>query len=321
MGEVIRLQKSRTPGDDLEEAKTAFLSCCASRNLSDKTVEYYRARLLSFTRYLDQTGEDSTPSQISPAMIRSFMAYEREHSSASTANHSLCTLRVFFHFLRDEGFIGSDPTDSIPKMKVEKPVLETFGGDEVGAVVATCGKDFYGVRDRAVLLVLFDCGLRASELCGLELDDVDWAEQTFRVYGKGRKERIVPFGQGVRQALTMYLARRGDTPSQSLFVTHYGEPLNRWRLRGIVKLRCDRAGVSGLRCSPHTLRHTCAVSYLRSGGDTFTLQKLLGHASQEMTRRYCESLSAEDVQRKHRTCSPVDNLKSVTPTSGRRRLR
>ncbi len=321
MGQVVRLQSARTPADSLEEARAAFFACCRSKNLSPKTQDYYSYRLVSFEKYLTEAHGGLSPEDVTPAVVRDYLTHERETRSASTANHSLCALRVFFHFLRDEGYIHSDPTTSIPKLKQTKGVVQTFGGDEIAAVLSSCGKDFCGVRDRAVILTLLDCGLRASELCGLELEDVDWSEQTFRVIGKGDKERIVPFGQGVRQALTIYIGRRGDLDTSAVFVTQYGEPLNRYRLREIVRRRCEQSGISGLRCSPHTLRHTCAVSYLRSGGDTFTLQKLLGHASHEMTRRYCESLSAEDVQAKHREFSPVDNMKNIKPKDGRRRLR
>ncbi len=320
MGQVIRLRESKTPAEQYEESTSSFFAYCHSKNLSSKTVDYYRARLLSFSRYLTDTGGDLTPASITPAVLRAFLTHEREHCSPATANHSLCTLRVFLRYLRDEGFIESDATASIQKVKVKRAILQTFSMDETESVLNTCRKDFCGVRDRAILLTLLDCGLRASELCDLELSDVDWSEQTFRVFGKGSKERIVPFGQGVRQALSTYIVRRGELGTMALFVTQYGEPIDRFRLREIVRHRCNQAGISGLRCSPHTLRHTCAVSYLRAGGDTFTLQKLLGHSSQDMTKRYCESLSTQDVQKKHREFSPVDNLKLTGAKTGRRRI-
>jgi site-specific recombinase XerD len=320
MGQVVRIHDLHTPADDFAEARKAFESYCQSKNLSTSTVQYYGYRLQSFNSYLTAKHDGCSPADVTPAGIREFLLYEREQSSAATANHSLCTLRVFFKFLRDEGYIDNNPAKSISKMKTRKPVIETFSSEEVTAILNTCDKDFCGTRDRAIILILLDCGLRASELCGLELEDVDWTEQTFIVVGKGNKERKVPFGQGVRQALSSYISRIGNTDVNALFVTHDGEPLNRYRLREVVRIRCRRAGVTGLRCSPHTLRHTCAVSYLRAGGDTFTLQKLLGHSSQEMTRRYCESLQAEDVQAKHKQFSPVDNLKSIK-TTRKRRLR
>lgn len=317
----MKLRSAGSLACDMEAAVSAFTAFCDSKNLSPRTIEYYAARLASFRRRLEISSTAPRPSDVTPTTIREFLRYEKEHSSASTANHSLCTLKVFFGFLHNEGFIESNPTLVVQKQKVRKPVIQTLSMEQVDRLVATCKKDFYGVRDRAILLVLIDTGLRASELCGIALSDLDWSEQTIRVVGKGDKERIVPFGSAVRQALRQYVIVRGELETNALFVGHYGDPIDRSRLREIVRRRCERAGIRGIRPSPHTLRHTAAVSFLRAGGDTFTLQKLLGHTSQEMTRRYCESLSTEDVQRKHRQFSPVDNMSLSVPAKGRKRLK
>jgi len=117
------------------------------------------------------------------------------------------------------------------------------------------------------------------------------------------------------------MTARGDLETTALFVGHYGDPIDRTRLRDIVKKRCKKAGIKGIRPSPHTLRHTCAVWYLRNGGDTFTLQRLLGHTSQEMTRRYCETLNSEDVQKKHTSYSPADNIPELDAPRKRKRLK
>lgn len=321
MGQVIRLQESpRTT--DLPACVTAFLNFSRSKNLAAETLAYYAGRLRAFARFTDLHCPDATPGDITPGIVREFITWVRESSSPATANHSLAVLKRFFGFLYDEGFVTSNPAERVQKQKEQKRVIDTFTSEQLEAVLSACGRDFYGTRDRAVILTLLDCGLRASELCGLTLDAVDWSEQTFRVIGKGDRERIVPFGHGVRQSLGVYLAKRGEKlQTPYLFVTHFGERLDRYRLRDVIQRRCREAGVTGVRCSPHTLRHTCAVSYLRSGGDTFTLQNLLGHCSQVMTRRYCESLTADDVQAKHREYSPVDNMKGIGAKDGRRRLR
>jgi|LSQX01.2.fsa_nt_gb site-specific recombinase XerD len=237
MGQVVRLHNTRTPADDFDTARIVFESYCQSKNLSANTVLYYAYRLQSFGSFLSSSQNSCSPADVTPAVIRDFLLFEREHSSASTANHALCTLRVFFKFLRGEGYLETNPTEPISKMKTRKPVIETFSGDEVAAILDTCDKGFCGTRDRAILLILLDCGLRASELCGLKIDDVDWTEQTFIVVGKGNKERKVPFGQGVRQALSSYISRIGNTDVNALFVTHDGEPMNRYRLREVVRIR------------------------------------------------------------------------------------
>lgn len=319
MGQVIRLQEPRTP--DLPACIASFLSYSRSKNLSAHTLAYYEGRLRAFSKFTEEHFPDLLPGDVTPGMLREFVTWVRESTSPATANHCLAVVKRMFAFLYSEGFTASNPAERLQKQREPKHVVETFSAEQVESILRTCGRDFYGIRDRAILLTLLDCGLRASELCGLELEDVDWNEQTLRVMGKGGRERIVPFGQGVRQALTSYVTKRGQLKTEVLFVNHFSEPLDRHRLREVVQRRCERAGITGVRCSPHTLRHTCAVSYLRAGGDTFTLQNLLGHLSQEMTRRYCESLRADDVQAKHREFSPVDNMKNIKPKDGRRRLR
>lgn len=308
------------PAVSVASAVGAFLAHSAAKNLSPRTLDYYRERLASWAAFLDAAYPGLPPDEVSAGVVREFVIWTRERTSPATANHGLAVVRRMFGFLVAEGFLSSTPCAAVSKLKEERRLLETFTEEQVRAVLASCGRDFCGVRDRAALLMLLDTGLRASELCGLGLEDVDWAQQTLRVLGKGAKERTVPFGSAVRQALVSYLARRGESLNAALFVTHYGEPLNRYRLREIVKRRCGAASIQGVRCSPHTWRHTCAVSYLRSGGDTFTLQTLLGHTSQAMTARYCESLNASDVAAKHRLYSPADALGAKART-GRRRLR
>lgn len=319
MGQVIRLQETRST--DLPACIASFLGYSRSKNLSPHTLDYYEGRLRVFGKFMDEHCPGMLPGDVTPGILRDFVSWVRESTSPATANHALAVTKRMFAFLYAEGFVPSNPAERLQKQREPKHVVETFTAEQVEAILRTCAKDFYGIRDRAILLTLLDCGLRASELCGLELEDVDWSEQTFRVMGKGGRERIVPFGQGVRQALTSYVSKRGHLRTPVLFVNHFSEPLDRYRLRDVVQRRCEKAGVTGVRRSPHTLRHTCAVSYLRAGGDTFTLQNLLGHLSQSMTRRYCESLTADDVQAKHRDYSPVDNMKNIKPRDGRRRLR
>lgn len=318
---VVRIASLTPMSSDLDAAIEGFVQRCKSKNLSARTIEYYGFRLRAFQRYLQDNYPGSAPADVTTETVRAFLDAERESNSPATAAHSLTTLRVFFNFLADEGYIDSNPTARVEKPKCRKAVLNTFSLEQIESVLGTCGRDFTGVRDRAMLMLMLDCGLRVSEVCGVALEDVDWAEQTVLVLGKGNQQRCVPFGRATRGALTDYIARRGtDLVTHSLFVSVYGEPVDRFRIRKIMAKRCEKAGISGVRCSPHTLRHTCAVTYLRNGGDVFSLQKLLGHSDLTMTRRYAE-LSQTDVQDKHRLYSPADRLQPAKTGQGRTRLR
>ncbi len=255
-------------------------------------------------------------------VLRDFLAEETARVSAVTADDSYVTLRAFFRYLVNEEVLTASPMDRVEKVRTPRKLLNTFTADQVHAMLATCARSFQGARLRALLLVLLDTGLRVSELCGLSLEDVDSDGQTLRVMGKGMKERQVPFGQAARQALVAYLSKRGDLHGQAaLFVTCYGDSLDRYRVQKLVRTCGEKAGVTGVRCSPHTFRHTCAVMYLRNGGDVFSLQKLLGHATLDMTRRYAE-LAQADVVARHRMASPGDKfLSQAKAEEGRRRIR
>ena len=153
--------------------------------------------------------------------------------------------------------------------------------------------------------------MRVSELCHLKLDDVWLEDGMLKVLGKGNKERLIPIGKLVQRLLWRYISRfRPESAGINfnfLFLTRDGRPLTKDRIEKVMTYYGKKAGISGVRCSPHTFRHTAAVKFLRNGGDVFSLQRMLGHASLEMTRRYCE-LADTDVKQAHMTASPVDNL-------------
>jgi site-specific recombinase XerD len=162
-----------------------------------------------------------------------------------------------------------------------------------------------------IVLTLLDTGLRVNELINLKMDNVWLEEGLVKVLGKGNKERLVPIGKQIRKLLWRYITRYRPEPARpnlnNLFLNRDGRPLTKSRLDGIMKYYGRIAGLTGVRCSPHTLRHTFAINYLRNGGDVFSLQKILGHSSLEMTRRYCE-LADVDIKKAHAIASPVDNL-------------
>jgi len=315
---VVRIHAFNSMADDLQSAVDGFVAYCKSKNLSGRTVEYYCYRLQALQTYLTASGQPTVPKDLTPQTIRAFLTAEAEQKSATTASHSHTALRAFFGFLVNDGFLESSPMDNVDKPKRRKSIVNTFSLEQIDAVLAKCGKDFAGARDRAMVTMLLDCGLRVSELAGLDLDDVDWTDGTLIVLGKGSNERVVPFGHTARQTLTAYIARRGELDTPALFVSTLGARLDRYRVRDIIEKRCENAEITGVGCSPHTFRHTMAVSYLRNGGDVFSLQKLLGHSTLDMTRKYAE-LSQTDVQDKHRLYSPADRLQSANKGSGRKR--
>ena len=169
-----------------------------------------------------------------------------------------------------------------------------------------------GTRDRAMLLTLLDTGLRASELCALLIGDVDMKTGKVDVKhgaqggAKGGKGRVVYLGKAARRALWRYLATRedGEDPRAPLFLGKFDRPLSKETLRLLVKNLGKKAEVK--KSHPHRFRHTFSITYLRSGGDLFTLQALLGHGSLDMVQRYAK-IAQIDIQQAHRRASPADN--------------
>ena len=177
-----------------------------------------------------------------------------------------------------------------------------------------------GWRNYTIILILLDTGIRCSELTSLKLADVNIENRLLKVRGKGGKERLVPIGAKVQKALWKYLVHYNPEPAtpryNQVFLTRDGHPLTKDRLEAIVERYGKKAGITGVRVSPHTFRHTMAVTFLRNGGDIFSLQCILGHSQLEVLRGYV-NLAQSDISRVHRRNSPADNLDFKLPKSHR----
>jgi len=317
---VLRLLQPLSPADELAGASDAFFDRCDGKCLSDGTKRFYRDKLLCFTRYLERENVAEPLSGLTARHIRHFIKTEAARTSLATAKQCFVTLRAFFSFLVKDGRLESSPVKDMEAPKVPIRVIAPLTEEQVMKLLQTCGNDFYGARDKAIMLMLLDCGLRAAELCGLSLDNCDLAGGLLLVMGKGRKEREVPIGATARLAVKEYLRRRAGVESNALFVSHYGEGLTYSGLAQLLRRRAKAAGLPLRIAHPHVWRHTAALFYLRAGGDALALQRLLGHASLDMTRRYVD-LTREDLAEKHKLFSPADHLPADKPEKGRKRLK
>jgi site-specific recombinase XerD len=316
----LKVLEKPTPREGLRPAIEDFLRRAEAKGLSPRTLDFYRFRLKAFTDWLEAQGFQGGPEDLTPPLLRDFLSHERERTSPANARHGWSALSALCAFLLADGAIAENPMEKVERPRVPQKLVKPLTEEEVERLLAQGNpRTFAGARLRALVMVLVDCDLRASELCGLNHDEVDWVQGTLKVMGKGGKERIVPFGEATRRALLTYVARRGEVRERALFVTVYGERLTRYELHHILSDAGEKAGVAGVYA--HRLRHTCAVSYLRNGGDALSLQRLLGHSSLDMVRRYV-NLADGDLVVKHRQASPGDRFAEwVKPTNGRRRLR
>jgi integrase/recombinase XerD len=172
-----------------------------------------------------------------------------------------------------------------------------------------------GLRDYAMILMLLDTGMRLGELIGLKKDDIDLRNRTVKVFGKGARERRLPIGRRLLAALWKYQLYRPQPAMGTIdnfFLTRDGWPLTKNRVETIVKNLGRKAGLQGVRCSPHTFRHTFCIQFLRNGANLFSLQQMTGHSSLEVLRGYV-ALAESDIKIAHQKFSPADNLNLKTP--------
>lgn len=317
-----RLRSGQAPQDPMASALSSFLARCSARGLAETSIEFYRFRLDGFLRYLAEHAPEIGPAQVTASLVRDFLQAERERRSPATAKKARTCLCVFFEHLVREGLVAHNPVAKVERVKVPQKLVRPLTEEEVGRLLeAGNPRTFLGARLRALVLTLVDCGLRASEACGLDLEDADLNAGLLRVrQAKGGKEREVPFGEATRQALLAYLTRRGDLPGQAaLFVTHTGDRLDRFDVAKSLRTAGEKAGVANVHA--HRLRHSAATFFLRGGGNIFVLQRMLGHSSLTMVRRYAE-VTQSDLVAQHRQASPGDRFLSAAKAGGgRRRLR
>jgi integrase/recombinase XerD len=263
------------------------------RDASLNTVKAYENDLLSWQRFCRETGRQIFP--IDAASAARYMArLEADGMSSGTRSRRGAALASFTKFLMYDGRIEPGASPPIPKREKILPQVMTEG--EIERLVETPGGDDgpIGIRDRTMIEMAYDCGLRASEIVSIKISDINEPGGVMYVRGKGRKERVVPFVGELKEAVRRYTesarpvlaARNSGTDEGFLFLTRSGRRMNREDLWHILRRRGARAGISKSRLHPHVLRHSFATHLQRRGMDLRTLQELLGHSSIATTEKY-----------------------------------
>jgi integrase/recombinase XerC/integrase/recombinase XerD len=223
-------------------------------------------------------------------------------------------LRAFLNFCVDEGTLNQSPLRNVKPPRVPVEQIQPFSPEQVQALLNATARSEEKNRNRAILLLLVDSGMRVSEMCSLRVSDVDRTTGQIVVVGKGNKRRTVYTGATSRRALGRYLQvqRPNATPEEALLHgdgdAGAGVGLTPNGVRLMMRRLGKNAGLTGVRVSPHTARHTFAVNFLRGGGNLFELQALMGHKSLAVLRRYV-ALAQTDLEQAHRRASPADRLR------------
>ncbi len=271
------------------------------RNASPHTIRNYRSDLLQFRDYLAQGRPKASVDlrQVDPLRIRGFLAFllEREKQKSSIAR-KLAAVRAFFKFLSREGELAQNPAVLVSTPKLSKTLPHIMTEEEINTFLDQVGQaatdhDPAVLRDRAILELLYASGLRVSELVGLDLGSINFGDGMLLVRGKGRKERIVPFGSKAKQALTEYwpvrekILREKQRTNPALFLNARGARLTTRSVGRLVKKYVRKFGPN-VKVSPHSLRHAFASHLLTEGADLRAIQEMLGHKSLATTQKYTQ---------------------------------
>lgn len=308
-------------GIPLREAVDSFLLSCKVEGKSRGTLDCYADKLRAFLWYAQHGGLPDNPAEITTQHIREFLAYLRDNDhrwgsdslnankpvNSTTIQRYYRVLSVFWNWMIAEELVVENPLWRIKAPKAEKKIIKGLSPQQVSRLLQEFDNSFNGKRNRAMILVFIDSGLRLGEALNLELDDAHLEHQVLTIGGK-TGERIVRFGTATAKALLKYLLVRSKVKgaSDKLWLTSQGQPLTAYGVEMVFRRLSARTGVA---VHPHLLRHTFATMWLRNGGDSLMLQRLLGHTTLAMTNRYCQAVGSLDAVESHKRYSPVDNLR------------
>lgn len=300
----------------LKQVLHGYLLACEARHLSPHTVSDYRNSFRLFQKHVDP---ETFFEDITKQHIEEFLAGFTSVTN-TTLLHYYAALAAMWTWTVKEEIVEKNIIHSITAPKPEQREIQPFTEAEFKALLSVVARSkaydrpgkrksdhatLHPERTRAMLLLMLDTGLRVGELTSLKLHQVDHRNQRVQVMGKGALERSVPFSPRTAQALWRYMTTRENAEQdEGLFVTYNNRPIDSTQLAKSLKALGEKAGVKDVH--PHRFRHTFAIQYLRNGGDPYTLQKMLGHSTLDMVKRYL-SLAQIDLDRAHKRASPVDN--------------
>jgi integrase/recombinase XerC len=270
---------------DLKDFHTYLQS---ERRYSPHTLSAYRHDLEAFLAFSRKRNVSSWK-QMDDLHVRAFVASQhRKGLSGNSLQRQLSSVRSLFNFLCRHHRADKNPAQGVPAPRAPKRLPETLSVDQLDCLLAFPGNDALACRDRAMLELFYGCGLRLSELSGLDVGDIDWQQLTVSVTGKGRKQRHVPFGSKAETALKQWLQHRysqADLDEKALFISRNGSRICNSSIQKRLKKRAQQQGV-GISLHPHMLRHSFASHLLESSNDLRAVQELLGHANLSTTQIY-----------------------------------
>ena len=279
------------------------------RNRSELTVCNYEQSLRDFEAYFKNRDSQLSWESVDSDIIRDWMESLMDKGDmASTVNNRLSAVRSFFRFALSRGLVASDPAHSVRGPKKKKPLPQFVREDDMDRLMdlpEMWSDSYKDVRARTIILLFYTTGIRLAELIGLNDQDVDFVNRQLKVTGKRNKQRIVPFGEELEQALRVYMSQRDEQPMKqdaALFLSDKGCRVTRAQVGQMVKAGLSRVTTMKKR-SPHVLRHTFATAMLNNGAGLESVRKLLGHESVATTEIYTHT-TFEQLKRVYKDAHP-----------------
>ena len=324
-----------------DKASELYLSTLATEGKSPRYIDWLKTRLRYFGAFLKRTyGSDIKLQDLTVEDGRSYLRellergtrYENHPMHKAQSGklkiqyiHGLGrAVRSFSTWAHEEGYLDENVMRRLKLPQLPKTFPEPLNEEEIQRVLAvSLDQTYERLRNFSIMMLFFDTGIRLDELVNLKLSRVDFTIGEMTITGKGNKERRVPIGLQAKKALLDYITIERPEPinpgdEDRVFLSSEGFPISHATVEKLFQRVKHKAEIAKLH--PHACRHTFAVRYLVHGGDAFSLQKILGHTSLEMTRRYV-NLASEDVKEKHRRFSPMDNLGFRVKGRGRPKIK
>ncbi len=309
----------------LDEVITHYELSNRADGKSQKTINWYNDILMSFSRYQRSTGYHSDLSRFTVDVVREYTLYLRNrpkfdgHPYIPTQNATLSPqtlrchtrgLKAFSTWLYLEGHISENRLKNLKLPKAPIKLIEPLTPEEIKKIASSMNQNSpTGLRNHVIFVTALDSGLRASEIAGIKLEQLNIKEGYIKVMGKGSKERIVPIGKFVQMTILNYIDKVRPEPisldCNNLFLTQGGKPITVNTVKLLFSRLAKRSGVKRLHA--HLCRHTFAINYLLNGGDIFSLREILGHTTLEMVNHYLHFTSSQ-ITAHHHKYSPMDKL-------------
>ena len=282
----------------------------AERNYSSATIGSYAKDLSMFQEFLEEQNPNASWTAVEAEDVREWVIYlmDEQKMAATSVNRRLSAMRSFYKYLRRVGWVSINPMEKVVAPKKKRPLPYYVRESEMDKLLELTAEDrsFRGIRDRLVLMMFYETGIRRAELLGMTDASVDLVTKQIKVTGKRNKQRIIPFGEELENEIKAYQMAREETLGQrtfpALFVTEKGTAMNEKQVSKIVKENLSKVTTIKKR-SPHVLRHSFATAMLNNKADLTSIQKLLGHESVSTTEIYTH-VSFEELKSEYKNAHP-----------------